>query len=133
MKFPYLYRKKNKYPIVPIILKFEDRELKTEALIDSGASISVFNKSISDYFGISLKSGDEIYLQGIGKKILAYKHKVNLKINDKEFLCNIAFTSKLNVSINILGRDNFFEQFIISFNEKQKEVILLPIKHKKLL
>lgn len=48
MEYPYLYRKNRLYPIIPIIISKGNIDLKTEALIDSGANISVFSADIGE-------------------------------------------------------------------------------------
>lgn len=130
LKFPYLKREKKSYPIIPILLRYKDKFILTEALVDSGASISVFHAEVAEHLGIKFKTGKEIYLGGIGGRILAYSHRLNIKIGEATFICKIAFTEKMPVSLNILGRDNFFKNFLISFNEIRQEVTLQVGKKK---
>jgi hypothetical protein len=40
------------------------------------------------------------------------------------FACLIAFSSELEGSLNILGRNNFFLPFLITFHEKAQKVII---------
>ncbi|PIP54823.1 MAG: hypothetical protein COX07_03250 [Bacteroidetes bacterium CG23_combo_of_CG06-09_8_20_14_all_32_9] len=107
-----------------IKLKSEKEELTVEALVDSGASFSVFRSEVADYLGIPIEKGKPIYLTGIGGRILGYLHKIPIKASNKNFTCKIIFSKEYNVSLNILGRDNFFLPFLITFNEKEKKVIL---------
>jgi len=124
LKFPYLKREKKYYPIIPILLRHKDKLVLTEALVDSGANTSVFHAEIAEQLGIKFKQGRKIYLGGIGGRILAYLHQVDIKIEDIEFICKVAFTEEMPVSLNILGRENFFEKFLISFDDINREVIL---------
>lgn len=57
MEFPYIQKRGIYYPIVPLKLIHQGSELITDALVDSGAVISVFQASISDYFGIDIFVG----------------------------------------------------------------------------
>lgn len=124
LKLPYLKREGKSYPIIPVLLINKDKFILTEALLDSGANTSVFHAEIAEQLGIEFKAGKKIYLGGIGGRILAYLHPVSIKINEIRFVCKIAFTEEMPVSLNILGRENFFEKFLISFDEIKKEITL---------
>jgi hypothetical protein len=64
---------------------------------------------------------------GIGGRILGYLHKVSVSLGNKSFICKIIFSPELNISFNLLGRDNFFLPFIISFFEKKRKIIFKTI------
>lgn len=120
MKFPYQSLKGKHYPIVPIILKRGKKQFKTEALVDSGAHLSLFHSEIADYLGIKLEKGKKIFLEGLDGRILAYIHRLNIEIDGYSFPCQIAFSREFFISVNILGREDFFERFKIIFEEKKK-------------
>lgn len=122
--FPYLQKDGQYFPIVKVQIKTPKRKLSVEALIDSGASFSVFRSEVADYLGIPLEKGKPVYLTGIGGRILGYLHRVSIEVGNKTFICKIIFSKEFMVSFNILGRDNFFEYFLITFNEKNKKLIL---------
>jgi hypothetical protein len=123
-EFSYLEKNGQYFPIVEVKLKNRKNELTVKALIDSGASFSVFRPEIAQELGIDLERGKKIYLTGIGGRILGYLHKVPVSLGNKNFLCKIIFSPEFNVSFNLLGRDNFFMPFIISFFEKNKKTIV---------
>lgn len=128
MEFPYLLRKDRRYPIIPIVLHQGEGVLKTEALVDFGANISVFSSDIADYLGIVLTSGKKIYLQGIGGRIVGYIHKVQLSVGNNTFICPIVFSAELVTSFNIIGREGFFTKFVIVFNETKNKLLLKSSK-----
>ncbi len=105
-------------------LKGPKNELNVKALIDSGASFSVFRPEIAQDLGIVLEKGKLIYLTGIGGRILGYLHELPVVLQNKTFRCKIIFSPEFNVSFNLLGRDNFFLPFIISFLEKNKKIVI---------
>jgi hypothetical protein len=131
MEFPYLFRKDKSYPIIPIKISSGSLTLKTEALVDSGANISVFSSDIADYLELVLTGGKQIYLQGVGGRIVGYIHKVKIDISGISFRCPIVFSAELITSFNIIGRDAFFDKFLITFDEARRKLILKPIKPKK--
>jgi hypothetical protein len=124
MKSEFSYFKKGNqyYPLIDVELIGPKKRITVKALIDSGATFSLFRSEIADYLGIRLRSGRKIYFQGIKGKILGYLHRIRLKVKDKRFICYIAFSPELEISFNILGRRNFFYPFLITFNEKHQKI-----------
>jgi len=110
------------FPVVDVELKGKDRTLIIKALVDSGATFSIFRPEIADYLGIKDGKGKPIYLEGIGGRILGYMHSLPLKLGEKTFICKVIFSHEYTVSFNLLGRDNFFLPFIISFAEKYQKI-----------
>lgn len=51
-----------------------------------------------------------------------YIHKLKVKFADKEFEAKIGFSKKLGIGFDIIGRKNFFDNFKICFDEKNKIV-----------
>lgn len=123
-KFPYLEFQKRFYPIIKVALSKGQEKINTEALVDSGAVTSLFHGSIGREIGLEIESGELRVFQGIGGKIIGYLHPVTISIEDVEFIGNIAFSDELATSLNILGRESFFERFIVEFNENKKELEL---------
>jgi len=126
MEKEFKYSKENNrwFPTINVMLQGPVRRRVFKALIDSGASFSVFRAEVADYLGISVEKGKPIYLTGIGGRILGYLHKIPIEVGVKKFICKIVFSKEYTVSLNILGRDNFFLPFLITFNEKEKKLIL---------
>ena len=124
IKFKYAARRDREFPLIPITLIKENVEIDTDALIDSGANISVFREEIAECLEIVIEDGEEILLQGLGGRIVGYIHELKVRVDDEEFPCKIVFSKELTVGLNILGREGFFEYFQVTFNERGKEVIL---------
>lgn len=94
--------------------------------MDSGASFSVFRAEVIEYLGIPLTRGERVYLEGIGGRILGYRHRVPARVGATSFSLIIIFSQELTVSFNLLGRDNFFHRFLVSFDERGRTVRLRP-------
>lgn len=124
IKFKYAVRRDREFPLIPITLIKENVEIDTDALIDSGANISVFREEIAECLEIVIEDGEEILLQGLGGRIMGYIHEIKVRVDDDEFPCKVVFSKELTAGLNILGREGFFEYFQITFNERGKEVIL---------
>ena len=124
VKFPYTAKAERQYPLIDIALARGRKSLLVKALVDSGASFSVFRPEIAEFLGVSVEKGKAFYLEGIGGRILGYLHILNARVGSKSFRCKIVFSREFTVSFNLLGRDNFFEKFLITFDEKKKNIIL---------
>jgi len=124
LEFPYVLKKDKYYPIIDAILSKDNNSIKTDAIVDSGAILSIFQGNIAEYLGIELEKGKEQLFQGIGGKIIGYIHNLTMKINEIELSCKVAFSNELTTSLNIVGRESFFDRFLITFDEQNKKLIL---------
>ena len=124
-EFDYFNKNEQWYPVIDVAIRGKARQRSFKALIDSGASFSVFRPEVADLLGINIDKGRQIYLEGIGGRILGYFHECKMSIDNKKFLnCKIVFSREFNVSFNLLGRDNFFHPYIISFLEKSRKIVI---------
>ena len=123
-EFSYLEKDGQFFPVIEIELINRLQSLKVRALIDSGASFSVFRPEIAETLGIKIEEGKVIYLSGIGGRILGYLHTVKVALGKKVFPCKIVFSLEFTVSFNLLGRNNFFIPFTITFLEKKKKILI---------
>ncbi len=114
----------NTFPIIPITLEFADKKREFYALVDSGATMSVFRGEVADIFKINVESGEKIYLGGVGGRIKGYVHKLRVEVGGQQFVCPIVFSYEYLVSINLLGREEFFKRFQITFEEKKNRLKL---------
>ncbi len=63
--FPYVLYHGRYYPIIPVVIEGRERSV-VHALVDSGATVSLFHTSIAEDAGIDLKDTEQVYLAGIG-------------------------------------------------------------------
>lgn len=124
LTFPYVPRNEQFYPIIDLTLLHGSMSVKTDALVDSGAVMPIFQGSVADYIGLDVEAGKEKLFHGIGSKIIGYVHAVDMRIGETEFLCTMAFSNELTTSLNIIGRESFFDNFLITFDERNKKVVL---------
>jgi len=124
LTFPYVNFRGKYYPLIPVRLRFEDRSLKTLALVDSGATMSVFRGEIAEALGIRLRSGEEIFMQSANARFKTYAHTLALLVNDYEFSIKVSFSTEVITSFNIIGREGFFEHFRVMFSERERKVLL---------
>lgn len=113
-----------KYPVIPITLQYKGRKKDFLALIDSGASTCVFRKEVAESLNIMIEKGKLTYLGGVGGHIKGYIHEIQVEVAGKQFLSPIVFSHEYFVSFNLLGRDSFFKNFTITFQESSHQVKL---------
>lgn len=113
-------------PVIPVVLRREDRAAGSMALIDSGATCSIFDAETAGVLGIEdIESGSCLAFEGAtGHTFVGYSHSVDLEIGGVKF-CNvdIAFTEGMpDNAVNILGQRGFFELFPIRFVQSRGEI-----------
>ncbi len=122
--FYYQIRGKMQYPVLPITIHSTTNATVTEVLIDSGADFSRFSEEIAEKLGIEIATGPAIQLGGIGGKITAYFHEVEIQLFNQKIKCKVLFSKQFKWYANLLGRNGFFETHEITFMEKEKKIYI---------
>jgi hypothetical protein len=128
MNFPYIFLEGRYLPIVP--LELEGLEwIELRAFVDSGASYSIFHADIAEILGVEYTKGEKSYMTvGDGAQIPVYSHDIHVRFNEREFTAKIGFSNKLGIGFDILGREGFFDRFVICFDDKEKVLKVLEKK-----
>ncbi|MFA5174514.1 MAG: hypothetical protein WC438_05015 [Candidatus Pacearchaeota archaeon] len=117
----------SKTPSIPITLIGVKMNFDSIALIDSGADISAISKDVAELLGIRL-DGEINPAFGIGGRVDSLESKMSiiiekghehypLEIPVKVILGNYDFPI-------LLGRAGFFDEFVISFHQKEERLSL---------
>ncbi len=118
-----------KTPSIPILLKGKE-SFETIALLDSGADISAMPKAIAEILGLDLKA-KRSSAYGIGGKVESIETKVNITIEKGHERYNFRIPIKIILGRYdfpiILGREGFFDKFVISFNQTEEKISLKRI------
>ena len=120
-------------PIIPIAIKYKEKEIKTYALVDSGADDCIFSSEIASELGIILGRGERKTVGGVidGVTKPYYIHEnITINIGGWDYKTKIGFMKDLSKSmgVGILGQEGFFDKFVIKF-DRTKEVV--DIKEKR--
>ena len=129
MRFPYQGFRNPDNPKEPIIkpmiwirLSSGNKATNVLALIDSGADMCLFHKSVADTLGIDHKLGLAKEFRGISgsqSKITAYPHLVHLTVIGLSSIdIMVGFTESDGVSA-LLGQSGFFDAFDITFQRSK--------------
>lgn len=98
---------------------------KTEAYVDSGAFCSIFHSEILGALQLKKAQGQLRMLKAAdGNFIPAYLFHLPVQIADVKIRASVAFSDKLSVGFNLLGRQTIFSHFEeVAFSEREKRVI----------
>ena len=121
---PYLWKGAQAFPVADVTFEAARFPLTVKALVNSGASFSVFRAEVLECLRIPLSHGRRLYLEGIGGRILGYLHRLPVRVGGVRFPLTVVFSQELAVSFNLLGRDNFFHNFLVTFDERRRETRL---------
>jgi len=131
-KFPYVKFHGRSYPLIPVRLSKNRIHLNTFALLDSGASISVFRPEIAKALSIPLKKKGEIRLGTANGGVNISLASIDIIVGNSNFKSKVGFSKEVGASFNIIGRQGFFDKFKICFNEMNQHVFMMPhLKRKK--
>ena len=123
-EFPYSKTRGRDYPVIQLHIRSQNIEKDLDAIVDSEAWLSTFKAEVAENLGIQIENGEKRIAIGISGRIEVYIHKIEIKIFDKWFPCQVAFSRNLASEFNLLGREGFFDKHLITFNEKDKKTIL---------
>ena len=125
ISFDYPEIKGKFYPAIPVVLKANKKQIKLLAVIDSGSEVSLFDKDSAKELGIDYRLTKEIRnMNGVSGRLLVYVHRLEVCIGNRTFPCKIGFSDERTTSHNLLGRQGFFENFKITFNETNHKILL---------
>ena len=122
LKHPFSLKSFILRPIIPVSLKYGDKSLRYEALLDSGADFNIFPLEIAESLGIKFKSNKKLSFSGIGgEPITGQITEVSLGIGNKTISTKAVFAE---VGNGILGQYGFFDIFSVKFDLKNKEIVI---------
>ena len=114
-------------PIIPLRIKGKKRSIKTTAILDSGADLTLIPKDIAKLLGLDLKGNRENSL-GIGGDVPTIEAKAQIQLGrgSERYRFKIpVLVLDTDQSMHILlGRKGFFDKFRITFDEAKEKVML---------
>ena len=113
-------------PVAKIYLLRKNQDWIAEyCYVDSGADYTLIPYRIGRFLGFENSASDEIKdIGGIGGAIGVRFTDIKMKISSYEFLCKIAWAQSDRVRF-LLGRENVFENFEITFRQKERKTIFI--------
>lgn len=102
----------------------------SEALIDSGADLCIFDAELADIFGIDVTKGEPRSVAGIeGVVETQYIHPVKLTIGGWEHDIQAGFLPGIaRFGYGLLGQQGFFEFFKVAFDYPKESIDVKPYR-----
>jgi len=108
------------YPVIVLTVSDKD-DFEILAVIDSGATASVFSVQIAEAVGIeNIFQGEErIFRLANGRSLIAYGHELTLIVENNKIKETIYF-SETEIPRNLIGR-TFLDKLQIGFREHHQQ------------
>ena len=126
-KYSFSYRPliKDYYPALIVGLNFNGTEADAMAIIDTGASCTLFQPGLATLLGINITSGIKKNMSTAnGGDFSSYGHKIKIQIEDSEIEEIIHFPIN-NIPRNLIGR-NILKHYKFALEEKYSQFHLSP-------
>ena len=129
VSFPYKTYRGTPCPIITFGLKGPRDWIQTEAYVDSGAFLSILSVNEAAGLGLDYRKGKETLVTvGDGSLIPVYVHRLPIHIGSVELTARIGFSPRLGIGFNLLGRQDIFTRFDVTFSDSRQRV-LFSLRH----
>lgn len=115
-------------PIIPAKLRGTAGWETIWVYVDSGAFVSILAEREASSLGLDLEQGELTYsIVGDGSLIPVYIHQLPIRIGLVEFTARTGFSPRLGVGFNLLGRQDIFTRFDVTFSDSRTQVTFRPL------
>lgn len=127
MRFPTLVREGKRRPIIAVSISVPGRNaVFFDALVDTGADISVFPKSVADRLGLNLSGlPASAVFAAVGGMCSYQSHVVSLELRRAPEVIRwdaaVGFVDR-EMAYGILGTKGFFEHFDLTYRAKAQTI-----------
>lgn len=113
-------------PVIPIEIIYQDRSVRYEVLVDSGADFCIFDSQIGGLLGMDVFSGEQQEVGGItGVAEPYYTHPVTIKVGGWPYHIRAGFLPSIaRIGYGVVGQKGFFDIFIVKFDLLKEEIEL---------
>lgn len=109
---------------ISVPVRVENLPFLIDAVIDTGATVSVFDRALLPSLGIDIVSGREISLVvANNRRDIGYLHSLQIEIFGRQLIIPVAFSLAWpEGTSNLLGMTGFFEQILIAFEHQARKL-----------
>lgn len=128
MKFKYKkYSPEVIRPVIPVEIVYEDRVVKYEVLVDSGADLCIFDAQIADALDFDFTTGEMQEVSGItGVAEHYYLCSIILRVGGLAHKTVVGFLPNIaHIGYGVVGQRGFFDRFVVKFDFKKEEIELI--------
>lgn len=133
MKFPYVRFGPFYRPVIPVTFLHKDLRFPYQALVDTGADVSVVHGEIAAQLDLDLKSGKPFHFAGISSRGIGYIHHINLDIGGTILKhVPIVFSSDISPrGYGVLGHEELFDKTRLIFEYAKRQLEIVPKNYRK--
>jgi hypothetical protein len=116
-----------KRPVIEVGLTLGGQVIPSNALIDSGADVSIFPADIGEQLGIDIRSGEKGFASSMRGAVLeeTFLHRITLKVGELYYSTVTSFSyAPMRRNYGILGQQGFFDIFVVQFDLVKEEIEL---------
>ncbi len=124
LDFPYIRHRGQYMPLVFLTISRGEKAISTHALVDAGATVSLFHKDVAEWLGIDISAGLELQMEAAVSRFHIHLHQVRLMVGTKSFDAEVGFSTGYRGRFNIIGRQGFFEQFSVTYDDRRRRLRL---------
>lgn len=96
--------------------------------VDSGASFSILAAASAERLGLRMERGSRTtVVVGDGSLIPVYTHHLPVRLGPVECTAHIGFSPRLGVGFDLLGRQDIFTRFDVTFSDSRRTVTFKPV------
>ncbi|MDP3723426.1 MAG: hypothetical protein Q8R91_08025 [Candidatus Omnitrophota bacterium] len=126
--FPYSLYRGIPSPIIPLQVEGPQGWKEIWVYVDSGAFVSILAEGEARLLGLKLEDGHLTYsMVGDGSLIPVYVHRLPVRIGPVELMVQVGFSPRLGVGFNLLGRQDFFSHFDVTFSDSRQLLSFKPL------
>lgn len=127
LKDPFSSKKYILRSIIPVSLRYKDKSIRYEALIDSGADFCIFPIELANNLGIKLNKHKVVYFSGVGDEpTKGFIKNIILGVGKIDISIRAVFAE--SASTRILGQRGFFDHFDVKLSYQKQIIDVEPIK-----
>jgi hypothetical protein len=122
-RIAYLY-KGQRGILVPVALRYADRETDFFAHLDTGASFCVFQRRHGIRVGIVVESGMPTRISTVTGSFLAYAHRVTVGVLGIEVETTVYFAEDPSMPRDVLGQTGWLDHMRLALVDHDRQLYL---------
>ena len=110
--------------LLPVALKYADRETDFFARVDTGASFCIFQRLHAETVGIVVESGAPVRISTVTGGFLAYGHQVTLGVLGIEVEATVYFFEDPGMPRDVLGQAGWLDRMRLGLVDHDRRLYL---------
>ena len=110
--------------IIPVMLRLGNAAARTDAYLDTGATLCVFKRSLAEPLGLEVETGEPLRLSTVTGSFDAYGHMLTLETFGYSFDVTVYFAAHESFTRNVLGRRGWLDQVRLGLVEYESKLYL---------